>query len=80
MNRFCSKLVSFGSVNTLKLEQTNTLAYYGVRTYEFVMFLKLRPLIYYSSFYVLAWYPNEEWVTLMQDTIMSAAPKGLDQV
>ena len=29
---------------------------------------------------ISAWYPTEEWVNLMRDTIMSAAPKTLDQV
>ena len=33
-----------------------------------------------SFFLSIAWYPNEEWINMMRDTVLSVAPKGLDQV
>ena len=29
---------------------------------------------------ILGWFPNDRWVNLLQETFMSIAPKGLDQV
>jgi hypothetical protein len=42
--RFRNKLVTLARTNTLLLEQTNTLAYYGVSRLRISNFLQYRPL------------------------------------
>jgi hypothetical protein len=40
----------------------------------------LEPILLSSGFYFIAWYPSEDWVNSMRETVLSAAPKNLDQV
>jgi hypothetical protein len=40
----------------------------------------LEPILLSLGFYFIAWYPSEDWVNSMRETVLSAAPKNLDQV